>query len=341
MIMLILTKLIMFLFWFSLGFYWYKELLSDNSKIKILINRLSFFELFITIFTIITILQLIDYLVLDYLNSFYAINHEFSCFAGQDGNSYIIDGIDDIPSTSGHSGNAESSSGNSASSSSSNPSSQQATTQSSQSTGSSGSSPVSTGGKGKEGLRSGVDGVIMSTAIAGAAKIALRSAHPNIGGKAAIMAGGLALGGAGIVVKNVSGNIGSDVFKKKLLGDGIDLQEILSSILGLTGNNGIDLLNLINFFQKLQFLFIILLGYNLLILLIDSSIFENKIFNKVPKNIINLLIKYLNIMKKSSLILIICLYIFILISNLYSSHYLTFFILNLESIVELYFQNSN
>jgi hypothetical protein len=177
----------------------------------------------------------------------------------------------------------------------------------------------------------------MSTAIAGAAKIA--QSHPNIGGKAAIMAGGLALGGAGIVVKNVSENIGSDVFKKKLLGDGIDLQEILSSILGLTGNNGIDLLNLINFFQKLQFLFIILLGYNLLILLIDSSIFENKIFNKVPKNIINLLIKYLNIMKKSSLILIICLYIFILISNLYSSHYLTFFILNLESIVELYFQN--
>ena len=92
MFVVLKTKIIMFLFWFSLGFYFYKKFLPLNLKIKLLINKLSFIELFLVFLIILTIWQFIVNIVFDHLNSFYTINQKYFCLPSKDGSGYIVDG---------------------------------------------------------------------------------------------------------------------------------------------------------------------------------------------------------------------------------------------------------
>ena len=105
----------------------------------------------------------------------------------------------------------------------------------------------------------------------------------------------------------------------------------------LTGNNGLDLLNIILHFQKLQIFFTMLICYNLLLLLINEERVENFLIKIFPTKIVKLYIKSLITLQKSGFIIIICLLILLLISNIYSYYYLDFFISNLDSIIKLYF----
>ena len=107
----------------------------------------------------------------------------------------------------------------------------------------------------------------------------------------------------------------------------------------LTGNNVLDLLNIIQLFQELQFLFIILICYNILFTRINLVKLEGFLIRFLPAVIVRLYIRSLSVYQKSSLIFLICFIILLSICNFYSIYYLGFFIDNLDSIIDFYFKN--
>ena len=62
---------------------------------------------------------------------------------------------------------------------------------------------------------SGGDAIIMTAALASGAKLAQKA--PNLATKAAIVAGSVGVGATAIIVKNISGNISSDIGKSSLI----------------------------------------------------------------------------------------------------------------------------
>lgn len=179
------------------------------------------------------------------------------------------------------------------------------------------------------------DAGIMAVAIAGAAKIAAQTSTPQ--GKVAVLAGGLALGASGIIAKNVASNMSSDLGKPKNFIPA-DLTNFLNDMFELTGNNGIDLLNIIYFFQKLQLLFLIIIIYNFFLVNINEVKLEKLLVKILPLNLVKLYIRSLIYFKKSSFIILLCLLILLAISNYLSYYYLGFYIENLDSIVNFYFK---
>ena len=175
------------------------------------------------------------------------------------------------------------------------------------------------------------DAAIMGTALGAGAKIAQQM--PNGAAKAAFLAGSVALGGAAIIVKNVAGKL-SDKFNNYIS----NINQIYNSLYNLSGNDAVDLLNLIQVFQKLEILFLFLIFYNLFVLYINENLLEfylNKVF---PTKLVQIYIKSLKILKKSSFVIIICSLILLLISSIYAHYYLQFFIDNLDKIIEFYFK---
>lgn len=100
--------------------------------------------------------------------------------------------------------------------------------------------------------------------------------------------------------------------------------------------NALNMLNLIQFFLNLQLFLIVLIIYNLLLLSISEFKLEEYSLKILPLKIVNWFLKYLKFSKKTIKFLIICLLILLLISNIYSFHYLNNFILNLDKIIDLY-----
>ena len=93
------------------------------------------------------------------------------------------------------------------------------------------------------------DAAIMAVALGGASKIAANTATPQ--GKTAVLAGGVALGATAIVAKNIASNLRSEIGKtKKLISD--DLTQYLNDMFELTGNNAIDLLNIIYLITRIK-----------------------------------------------------------------------------------------
>jgi hypothetical protein len=176
------------------------------------------------------------------------------------------------------------------------------------------------------------DGAIMTTALAGGLKLAHKI--PTLALKSALATGSVALGGTAIGVKNVIGNVTSNIGKNSYLPKDIDAY--ISEIYNLTGNSFLDLLILIQVFQKLQLLFIFLICYNSILLLINESKLEIFLLRIFPIKIVNIYMKSLRLLKKSGFIIIICLVILLIISNLYSYYCLNFFLSNLEHLVDLY-----
>lgn len=182
------------------------------------------------------------------------------------------------------------------------------------------------------------DGIIKSTALATGMQIAKKV--PSIGAKTAVMGGSVLIGAGAIAAKNISGNMSEDIGKKAntLISNSTDLNKAIEEMFNLTGNNALDLLNIIQFFHKLQIIFIIIIVYNFILLNINEDKLENFLLKIFPTKIIKFYIKSLKFFKKSGFIIIIYLLILLLISNLYSTYYLNFFICNLDNIIDIYFK---
>ena len=179
------------------------------------------------------------------------------------------------------------------------------------------------------------DAAIMAVALGGASIIAANTATPQ--GKTAVLAGGVALGATTIVAKNIASNLRSEIGQtKKLISD--DLTQYLNDMFELTGNNAIDLLNIIYLFQKLQFCFVIFTLYNFVLGNINEVKLESFLVKILPFKLVKLYIRSLIYFKKSSNIIVLSLLILLVISNYLSYYYLGFFIENLDSIINLYFK---
>ena len=179
------------------------------------------------------------------------------------------------------------------------------------------------------------DAAIMAVALGGASKIAANTATPQ--GKTAVLAGGVALGATAIVAKNIASNLSSEIGKtKKFISD--DLTHYLNDMFELTGNNEIDLLNIIYLFQKLQFCFVIFTLYNFVLGNINEVKLESFLVKILSFKLVKLYIRSLIYFKKSSNIIVLSLLILLVISNYLSYYYLGFFIENLDSIIKLYFK---
>ena len=179
------------------------------------------------------------------------------------------------------------------------------------------------------------DAAIMAVALGGASIIAANTATPQ--GKTAVLAGGVALGATTIVAKNIASNLRSEIGKTKKLNSD-DLTQYLNDMFELTGNNAIDLLNIIYLFQKLQFCFVIFTLYNFVLGNINEVKLESFLVKILPFKLVKLYIRSLIYFKKSSNIIVLSLLILLVISNYLSYYYLGFFIENLDSIINLYFK---
>jgi hypothetical protein len=128
----------------------------------------------------------------------------------------------------------------------------------------------------------------MTAALATGAKLAQKA--PNLATKTAIVAGSVALGASSIIVKNVSGNLSSDLGKSSLVlfaitnlsSKGKDLSnkdysnliEHFAKILDLSGDSVQDLLKMIDYLNNLQYLFLYVIIYISILLNIESSNIE-------------------------------------------------------------------
>lgn len=192
-----------------------------------------------------------------------------------------------------------------------------------------------------------VDGTIMTAALSGGIKVA--QSMPTLAGKAAAVLGGVGLGATAIIAKNIAGNVSEDLGKisNKLIPSGKEFSELAEKLFHLTGNNGLDLLNMIQNFQRLQILFIVIIAYNLLLLIINVDKVENYLLKWLSKptplrkalaKVIQFYIKTIKIVQKSSVLILIVLFVLLFISNLYAYYYLDFFIIHLDNIIDLYFR---
>ena len=111
---------------------------------------------------------------------------------------------------------------------------------------------------------------------------------------------------------------------------------ILKDTLHLTGNDALVLLNIIQSFQKLQILFVILICYNIIFNHINLVKLESFLSKFLPAIIVRLYVRSMSLYQKSSLIFLICFIIFLSFCNFYAIHSLEFFIENWDGIINLY-----
>ena len=105
-----------------------------------------------------------------------------------------------------------------------------------------------------------------------------------------------------------------------------------------TGNNAIDLLNLIQVLNKTSLLILFLIIYNFFIQLINVNKLELFLVKYFTLKLVNFYIKSLNLVQRSSSLIIKIFFILLLISNFLSYYYLDFFISNIDAIIEFYFR---
>ena len=130
----------------------------------------------------------------------------------------------------------------------------------------------------------------------------------------------------------IAGNLSKDIEKKSFLYDSLRRSELFNP----TGNNALDLLNMIQFFNKLQFFFVFIIIYNSLLLFVNEKALENCLLKFFPTSLVSLYIRSIQYGKKAALVVCICSFILIIISNAYSYYYLDFFIANIEKIVAIW-----
>nr|YP_009344397.1 hypothetical protein [Pleurotus eryngii]APT42212.1 hypothetical protein [Pleurotus eryngii] len=126
---------------------------------------------------------------------------------------------------------------------------------------------------------------------------------------------------------------------RNFIGDNSEIYKYLEEIFHLTGNPGLDILNVILILEKMQIYLIIIIMYNIIILFVNESFLENFLKKIFPLKLVNYFIKYIILFKKLNKFNILALLILLLISNWYTYYYLNFVVLNIDEIVRLYFKN--
>jgi hypothetical protein len=177
------------------------------------------------------------------------------------------------------------------------------------------------------------DSAIMAAGLSGGIKLA--QAAPTLSGKVAGAVLGVTAAAGAIVAKNVASAISTNIIKKTTF---VTLN--ISTIFNSTGNDAIDLLNLIQFFQTGQIITLFFICFYLLIFNINESKLDSLILKYLPSSFNIILEKYniknINFLKKSILFLLIYFFILLLIFTFLSYYYLDFIINNLDKIVEIY-----
>ncbi len=190
-----------------------------------------------------------------------------------------------------------------------------------------------------------VEAAANATIITGCITAAAKAANscPTVLGKMGTIAGGSLIGvvayatlGFKNYVSNYTKNLGNS-------SEGCNkfLDESISQILNSTGNDAIDLLNLIHLTQKVQLLFIFLICYNLILLNYVGEAYNNKLESFLLKyfhvKLVNYFLKAIIALQKAGKFNIICLFILLIISNIQCNYYLGFFIDNIDNFIKLYF----
>ena len=175
--------------------------------------------------------------------------------------------------------------------------------------------------------------LIIAGAAAGGMKLAQKM--PGAGTKVLCVCGGILAGGLGIAVTNVTNNLTENLGKSKFISNS-QIMDILKDIVPLTGNDALDLLNIIQCFQRLQFLFIILICYIIIFTHINLVKLESFLSKFLPAIIVRWYVRSMSLYQKSSLIFLICFIILLSFCNFYAIHSLEFFIENWDGIINLY-----
>lgn len=170
------------------------------------------------------------------------------------------------------------------------------------------------------------------------AGLKLTQTQPTVASKVWAVAARVFLGSGSIIAKNVSHNLSKDLGTKlisHISNSYIDFSVIFG--VGLTGNNALDLLNIILKFNGISILILLMILYNYVLSKIDINYFSQVISQYLSSKYVNYIIKILTKIQKSINIIIILLFILLLASLMLSYYYLDFFIENLDKIIEVYF----
>ena len=348
---LIMSKIYLVSFWTIVGVYFYNHLLKSksiySSYILTKIHTLSFLKLASILFVFFFILIRLEYFIIDYLlDSMYYTNQNSSYI------NWLGEG-----NTNTTSNPNTSTSQTPITTAADKVSSAHSTTSTANPVPSDNNPPTTERVKyprkvvSTPNLRSNaVDGAIMATAMASLFKTLPK--NPQIGQIITVGAAGLLFGASGIVAKNFMGNASAHWGKRtqNFWPEDFQVEDILSGIIPLTGIVLPDLLNIILLLQKLQFIGILFIIYNLFLQLIDINKIEFYLLDHKPllekyvkattlALIIKYLIKYLNHAKKGSKIFMIIFILLIIYCNRNSSIYLEFLINNLDQIIDTCYKN--
>jgi hypothetical protein len=203
----------------------------------------------------------------------------------------------------------------------------------------------------KSSVNSGGDAIIMTTALAAGSKLAQKA--PTIAAKAAIITGAVGLGALGIVTKNVTGNLSSDIGKSSIilfaftnvsLKNTYDKEytiilEYVYKMLDLSGNSVQDLLKIIDYLNNLQYVFLYFIIYFSIILSIDSSRIESFLNKILFEKIVIFFMRSVKLIKKSGKIYLIIFYILLSYNIYLSNHCYSYLYDNFDAICELHLSN--
>ena len=136
-------------------------------------------------------------------------------------------------------------------------------------------------------------------------------------------------GGLVIAAKNLSGNLTENIGKSHFISNS-QIMAILKDTLHLTGNDALVLLNIIQSFQKLQILFVILICYYMIFTHINLVKLEGFLVRFLPAIVVRWYVRSMSVYQKTSLIFLICFIMLLSICQYYSIHYLGIFIYNFD-----------
>ena len=111
---------------------------------------------------------------------------------------------------------------------------------------------------------------------------------------------------------------------------------LFKQVFGLSDNLIICYLQLIDLLHNVQVLSLIGLIFNLIIYSINLGLLEIKLNKFISsKTIINYIIRYLRYIQKSSLVMIICLLLLLVVSTYLTTLYFNFFLVNFDKICKI------
>ena len=115
-----------------------------------------------------------------------------------------------------------------------------------------------------------------------------------------------------------------------------ELINLFKQVFGLSDNLIICYLELIDLLHNVQVLSLIGLIFNLIIYSINLGLLEIKLNKFISsKTIINYIIRYLRYIQKSSLVMIICLLLLLVVSTYLTTLYFNFFLVNFDKICKI------